>query len=71
MLCNLFALSFEISFPVTVGIAGFALVAPEHAPYYLDAIKSWGIPSPILFTFKGLLVWPFIYHTCNGVRHLV
>jgi len=55
---------------LTVGIAGFALVAPEHAPYYLDAIKSWGIPSPILFTLKGLLVWPFMYHTCNGVRHL-
>ncbi|XP_065055857.1 succinate dehydrogenase cytochrome b560 subunit, mitochondrial-like [Rhopilema esculentum] len=55
---------------LTTGIAGFALVAPEHAPYYLDIIKSWNIPTPILFTLKGLLVWPFIYHSCNGIRHL-
>eukprot|EP00112_Aurelia_sp_Birch-Aquarium-sp1_P013713 Seg2923.4 transcript_id=Seg2923.4/GoldUCD/mRNA.D3Y31 product="Succinate dehydrogenase cytochrome b560 subunit mitochondrial" protein_id=Seg2923.4/GoldUCD/D3Y31 len=55
---------------LSTGIAGFALIAPEHAPYYLDIIKSWGIPTPITFTLKGLLVWPFMYHTCNGLRHL-
>ena len=62
---------FPFFLTVSTGIAGFALIAPEHAPYYLDIIKSWGIPTPITFTLKGLLVWPFMYHTCNGVRHLV
>ena len=56
---------------VSTGIAGFALAAPEHAPYYLDIIKAWNIPVPVLFTLKSLLVWPFFYHTVNGVRHLV
>jgi len=55
---------------LSTGIAGFALFAPEHAPYYLEAIKAWNIPSPILFTGKCLLVWPFFYHTVNGLRHL-
>eukprot|EP00794_Sanderia_malayensis_P010903 gene10903-12062_t len=55
---------------LATGIAGFALIAPEHAPYYLDAIKAWNIPMPVLFSLKTLLVWPFFYHTFNGMRHL-
>ena len=38
---------------------------------YLDMVKSWNIPKPVLFVLKTLMAFPLVYHCVNGMRHLV
>ena len=70
---------------LSLGISGAALtlLAGGHdLSFYINFVqvfvcfvcsktKSLGIPSPLIFLGKSVLVFPFAYHTANGVRHLV
>lgn len=56
------------------GISAFALAAmvlPESYPYYLDLIHSMTFGPQFLAFSKFALAFPVVYHTFNGIRHLV
>merc|ERR1712188_110104 len=48
-----------------------ALVYPGDSAAFLSMVKALEIPIWIMAPAKGIILWPFIYHTINGVRHLV
>ena len=56
---------------VTSAVALAALVAPDSLSHYLEIIKAWELPAWFLFSGKCVLVFPVMYHTFNGIRHLV
>lgn len=37
----------------------------------MDAIQALDLPSPIILGVKAILIYPFAFHACNGVRHLL
>ncbi|CAL4152708.1 unnamed protein product, partial [Meganyctiphanes norvegica] len=46
------------------------LCLPNSYPYYLAYIQSLQFGSPLIFLAKFALAMPFMFHTCNGIRHL-
>ena len=56
---------------VIAGAGVGALVYPGDSAAMLAAVKALEIPIPLLVTLKFALLWPFVYHTLSGVRHLV
>merc|ERR1712142_369949 len=46
------------------------LCLPNSYPYYLAYIQSLQFGTPLIFMAKMALAWPFMFHTCNGIRHL-
>merc|ERR1712106_810135 len=46
------------------------LALPNSYPYYLALIQSLQFGAPLIFLAKFSLAFPFMFHTCNGVRHL-
>jgi succinate dehydrogenase (ubiquinone) cytochrome b560 subunit len=41
-------------------------------PHSIDQIiASVNIPLPALYTAKFILAWPFVFHSLNGLRHLI
>jgi len=48
-----------------------ALMYPGDSAAFLSMIKALDIPIWILVPAKCALVWPLVYHTINGIRHLV
>ena len=44
----------------------------DTALMYTGLVQSVdNVPLPIVYLSKGLLSFPFVYHSLNGVRHLV
>ncbi|KAK3736038.1 hypothetical protein QZH41_012220 [Actinostola sp. cb2023] len=61
-------------FLMTIATTTFALCAlclPENLEHYVNIVKSFEIPRPLIFTCKALLAFPITYHSINGIRHLV
>lgn len=56
---------------VIAGAGIGALMYPGDSAAFLAMVKALEIPMPVLATAKFMLLWPFMYHTVNGVRHLV
>ncbi|TRY91257.1 hypothetical protein DNTS_035664 [Danionella cerebrum] len=48
-----------------------ALVLPGSYPYYLDLIHSLSYGPHFLAFSKFALAFPVVYHTFNGIRHLI
>ncbi|XP_063241195.1 succinate dehydrogenase cytochrome b560 subunit, mitochondrial [Bacillus rossius redtenbacheri] len=46
-----------------------ALVLPHSFPEYLAVVQSWN-PATVLM-LKAFIAFPFSYHYCNGIRHLM
>lgn len=57
---------------VVVSLAAIGVMcAPENLEYYVNYIHSLELPRALLVFGKMLFAWPFMYHLCNGIRHLV
>ena len=52
-------------------LVGLWLVSGSSWADMMLYYQSLHLPAAIIFTEKLLLAFPFTYHTCNGVRHLV
>nr|CAD7577116.1 unnamed protein product [Timema californicum] len=48
-----------------------ALVLPKQFPEYLAVLESWHLAPASVLVLKFALAFPFSYHYCNGVRHLL
>lgn len=56
---------------VTLYIVALGLyIAPGNFQSYVELIKSYNIPTPILFACKTIAAFPLVYHYFNGIRHL-
>ncbi|KNC72956.1 hypothetical protein SARC_14484 [Sphaeroforma arctica JP610] len=53
----------------TFGIG--TMVAGKPFAEILEDIKKLEIPPACFYATKFVLAWPFVYHTVNGVRHMV
>ena len=47
------------------------LYAPYMAPQLVEFAHSLEISAPVFFAAKAVVAWPFVFHTCTGIRHLV
>ncbi|NWV31237.1 C560 dehydrogenase, partial [Grantiella picta] len=59
---------------LSLGVSLFSLAAlllPEQFPHYLAQVRSLSLSPALIFSAKFALVFPFSYHTWNGIRHLV
>ncbi|XP_042237871.1 succinate dehydrogenase cytochrome b560 subunit, mitochondrial-like [Homarus americanus] len=55
-------------------MSGFSigmLALPGSYPHYLSLVQSMEFGGVLICGVKFLLAMPFMYHLCNGVRHLV
>ena len=43
----------------------------KQFPHYVQMIQDMHLNPAIIFTMKSILVLPLVYHTLNGIRHLV
>lgn len=50
------------------GIGMMAL--PASYPYYLQQVADMQLGFTLIYAAKFLIVFPFMFHTFNGVRHL-
>ncbi|XP_051714405.1 succinate dehydrogenase cytochrome b560 subunit, mitochondrial [Oryctolagus cuniculus] len=48
-----------------------ALLLPGNFESYLELVKSLSLGPALVHTAKFALVFPLMYHTWNGVRHLM
>ncbi|KAM4806160.1 succinate dehydrogenase cytochrome b560 subunit, mitochondrial [Callospermophilus lateralis] len=48
-----------------------ALLLPGNFESYLEFVKSLGLGPSLIHTAKFALVFPLMYHTWNGIRHLM
>ncbi|KAF2879175.1 hypothetical protein ILUMI_26993 [Ignelater luminosus] len=48
-----------------------SLVLPQPVPCYIEALETIAIPSGPLAIAKFIIAFPFCYHFCNGIRHLL
>lgn len=46
------------------------VVLPGSFPHYLEMIQALHFGGAIILSVKFILAWPFMFHLCNGVRHL-
>uniref|UniRef100_H0X9R1 Succinate dehydrogenase cytochrome b560 subunit, mitochondrial n=1 Tax=Otolemur garnettii TaxID=30611 RepID=H0X9R1_OTOGA len=59
---------------VSTGVSLFglsALLLPGNFESYLELVKSLGLGPALIHTAKFALVFPLMYHTWNGIRHLM
>jgi len=55
-------------------MSGFSIgivALPNSYPYYLNLVETMHYGGSLIFLAKFALAFPFMFHTCNGVRHLV
>jgi len=55
-------------------ISGFSIgmmALPSHYPYYLNMVAQMQMGPAIIFAAKFAIVFPFMFHTFNGIRHLI
>ncbi|KAM6153782.1 succinate dehydrogenase cytochrome b560 subunit, mitochondrial isoform 2-T2 [Erethizon dorsatum] len=48
-----------------------ALLLPGNFESYLEFVKSLSLGPALIYTAKFALVFPLMYHTWNGIRHLM
>uniref|UniRef100_A0A8C7A3A7 Succinate dehydrogenase cytochrome b560 subunit, mitochondrial n=1 Tax=Neovison vison TaxID=452646 RepID=A0A8C7A3A7_NEOVI len=48
-----------------------ALLIPGNFESHLELVKSLCLGPSLIYTAKFALVFPLMYHTWNGIRHLV
>uniref|UniRef100_A0A5F9DV36 Succinate dehydrogenase cytochrome b560 subunit, mitochondrial n=1 Tax=Oryctolagus cuniculus TaxID=9986 RepID=A0A5F9DV36_RABIT len=61
-----------ISLSTGVSLFGLsALLLPGNFESYLELVKSLSLGPALVHTAKFALVFPLMYHTWNGVRHLM
>jgi len=56
---------------VIVGAGWGALMYPGDSASMLAMVKAMEIPLYVMVSGKFVLLWPFVYHTINSIRHLV
>ncbi|XP_020827718.1 succinate dehydrogenase cytochrome b560 subunit, mitochondrial isoform X2 [Phascolarctos cinereus] len=59
---------------LSAGVSLFGLAAlllPGNFEGHLELVKSLGLGPTLIHSAKFALVFPFMYHTWNGIRHLV
>ncbi|XP_060872221.1 succinate dehydrogenase cytochrome b560 subunit, mitochondrial-like [Metopolophium dirhodum] len=54
---------------VTAGLG--ALFIFTDLPTFVQFVHGLELPSAAIMSAKGLVAYPFFYHLCNGIRHLV
>ncbi|XP_028407235.1 succinate dehydrogenase cytochrome b560 subunit, mitochondrial-like [Dendronephthya gigantea] len=55
-----------------ISLAAIGLMcAPENLEYYVNYLHSLELPRAVWASTKMLFAWPFMYHLCNGIRHLI
>ncbi|XP_022163683.1 succinate dehydrogenase cytochrome b560 subunit, mitochondrial-like [Myzus persicae] len=54
---------------VTAGFGALFLIT--DLPSFVQFVHGLELPSAAIVSAKGLVAFPFFYHFCNGVRHLV
>jgi len=54
---------------ITAGLG--ALFLFTDVPTMVEFINSLSIPTACLISAKALVAYPFFYHFCNGIRHLI
>lgn len=54
-----------------VGFGVGALCSSSDFHTIISAVEAWQPGALTLFTAKFSLAFPFMYHTCNGIRHLM
>ncbi|XP_046852815.1 succinate dehydrogenase cytochrome b560 subunit, mitochondrial-like [Xenia sp. Carnegie-2017] len=72
---SLLSISHRITGVIQSGALSLAAIglmfAPENFEYYINYLHALELPYAVWMSAKMLLAWPFIYHFCNGIRHLV
>ncbi|CAG0892452.1 unnamed protein product [Cyprideis torosa] len=53
------------------GAAALYLFLPQNYTYYLNLLAELQIPPVIGIMAKFTLLFPLVYHMCNGLRHLM
>ncbi|XP_037945452.1 succinate dehydrogenase cytochrome b560 subunit-like [Teleopsis dalmanni] len=53
------------------GLGLGALISSHDACHYFTMMEGLHLSGFTLGTVKALIAFPFAYHTCNGVRHLL
>ncbi|XP_072500121.1 succinate dehydrogenase cytochrome b560 subunit, mitochondrial isoform X1 [Notamacropus eugenii] len=59
---------------LSAGVSLFGLAAlllPGNFESHLDLVKSLSLGPALIHTAKFALVFPLMYHTWNGIRHLM
>uniref|UniRef100_A0A7N4PH36 Succinate dehydrogenase cytochrome b560 subunit, mitochondrial n=1 Tax=Sarcophilus harrisii TaxID=9305 RepID=A0A7N4PH36_SARHA len=59
---------------LSAGVSLFGLAAlllPGSFESHLQLVKALGLGSSLIYTAKFALVFPLMYHTWNGIRHLM
>ncbi|XP_027710680.1 succinate dehydrogenase cytochrome b560 subunit, mitochondrial [Vombatus ursinus] len=59
---------------LSAGVSLFGLAAlllPGNFESHLELVKSLGLGPTLIHTAKFALVFPLMYHTWNGIRHLM
>jgi len=56
---------------VIAGAGWGALMYPGDSAAMLAMVKAMEIPLWLMVSGKFALLWPFVYHTINSIRHLV
>jgi len=57
---------------VVLYAGGIALaLAPDSIPVYMEALKSLQLGPALMFPVKFIIVFPVIFHTITGIRHLL
>lgn len=54
-----------------VALAGAALTMPHDFNHAITALEAMHPGTLSILTAKFMVGFPFMYHTCNGVRHLM
>ncbi|XP_051854212.1 succinate dehydrogenase cytochrome b560 subunit, mitochondrial [Antechinus flavipes] len=59
---------------LSAGVSLFGLAAlllPGNFECHLQFVKALGLGPSLIYTAKFALVFPLMYHTWNGIRHLM
>uniref|UniRef100_A0A8C3WSX2 Succinate dehydrogenase cytochrome b560 subunit, mitochondrial n=1 Tax=Catagonus wagneri TaxID=51154 RepID=A0A8C3WSX2_9CETA len=48
-----------------------ALLVPGNFESHLELVKSLCLGPTLIYTAKFAIVFPLMYHTWNGIRHLI
>ncbi|KJE92286.1 succinate dehydrogenase cytochrome b subunit [Capsaspora owczarzaki ATCC 30864] len=59
-----------MTFAISTAAVYSALSVHDFA-YNIDLVRSLDLPSVVTLTAKYILAWPLVYHSLNGIRHLV
>lgn len=58
-------------FPGVYGLGFYGLAKSGNYPQLMDSLQSLHMSAATVWVAKYIVAWPLVYHTLNGVRHLV